>query len=118
MTKDEIEALIDARIKLALAIDNNDDVRVANLRKFLTLAINGGEGGFTDATGDPLPLIRDNALVAQVAALGEHDEVLNRGLEALDEALNALKSEMLAQVSALAAGAIPPGTKFSAEVTK
>ena len=93
MTKDEIEALIDSRIKLALAIDNNDDVRVAAFRKFLDVAINGGPGAFTDPAGKPLALIRDNALVEQVAALET-------------------------QVAALDVGAIPPGTRFTAEVTK
>ena len=69
MTRAEIEALIDARIKLALAIDNNDDVRVASFRKLLDLAVNGGPGAFTDAQGNPLPLVRDNALVEAVKAI-------------------------------------------------
>lgn len=69
MTKAEVEALIDAKIKLALAIDNADDVRLTAFRKLLDLAVNGGPGAFTDAQGNPLPLIRDRALVDAVEAL-------------------------------------------------
>lgn len=69
MTKDEVEALIDSRIKLALAIDNQDDVRIASLLKLMDLAINGGPGGFTDAQGNPLPLVRDRSLVTLVETL-------------------------------------------------
>ena len=54
MTADEIEALVNARVDTALA---------AQFRKLLDLAVNGGEGAFTDAQGNPLPLIRDKGLL-------------------------------------------------------
>lgn len=57
MTKEEIEALVNQRVDAALA---------AQFRPLLNLAINGGPGAFTDAAGNPLPLIRDRALVNAV----------------------------------------------------
>lgn len=66
MTREEVEKLIDQKIAMALAIDNGDDVRLAQFRKLLDLAINGGTGQFTDAQGKPLPLIRDRALIQAV----------------------------------------------------
>lgn len=54
MTKEEIEALVNQRVDAALA---------AQFRPLLNLAINGGPGAFTDAAGNPLPLIRDEALL-------------------------------------------------------
>ena len=62
MTKDEIEALVNQRVDAALA---------AQFRTLLNLAINGGVGEYTDANGNPLPYIRDEALVR---AVKEHIE--------------------------------------------
>lgn len=58
MTDDEIRKLVDTAI-------------AAQFRALLNLAVNGGPGAFTDPQGNPLPLVRDNDLVARVAAL-EH----------------------------------------------
>lgn len=60
MTKEEIEALVNQRVDAALA---------AQFRPLLNLAINGGQGAYTDPQGKPLPLIRDNDLVGRVHAL-------------------------------------------------
>ena len=60
MTPEQIEALVNARVDAALA---------GQFRLLLNLAINGGPGQYTDAQGNPLPLIRDRALVT---ALDEH----------------------------------------------
>jgi len=58
MTKEEIEAIVNARVDAALSIQ---------FRKLLDLAINGGPGAFTEPTppNNLLPLIRDQALVRQ-----------------------------------------------------
>lgn len=69
MDKADIEKLIDQKLALAFAVDNADDVRLAHFRKLLNLAVNGGEGAFADAQGNPLPLIRDADLVERVAQL-------------------------------------------------
>ena len=57
MTKEEIEALVNARVDAALS---------AQFRKLLDLAINGGPGQYTDAQGNPLPLIRDKGLIEHI----------------------------------------------------
>ncbi|HML99521.1 MAG TPA: hypothetical protein PKD75_13690 [Tepidiformaceae bacterium] len=57
MTREEIEALVNQRVDAAMA---------AQFRTLLNLAINGGPGAYTDSQGNPLPLIRDHALVTEV----------------------------------------------------
>lgn len=69
MTKEEIEALIDERIKAALA-SADDLVRLSSFRKLLDLAVNGGPGAFTHPSGNLMPLIRDKGLLEHLA---DHD---------------------------------------------
>ena len=57
MTKEEIEALVNKRVDAALS---------AQFRPLLELAINGGPGQYTDAQGNPLPLIRDQGLIEHI----------------------------------------------------
>lgn len=64
-----LREIIREEIANALEIDNAFDVRLLHFRRLLELAMNGGPGAFTDATGAPLPLIRDRNLVARVEAL-------------------------------------------------
>ena len=59
MTKEEIEALVNARVDAALA---------AQFRKLLDLAVNGGPGAFTDPQGNPLPLIHDRTLIEHLVS--------------------------------------------------
>jgi len=67
MTKEEIEALVSAKVNAALS---------AQFRPLLGLAINGGPGQYADSQGNPLPLVRDEALLAahkaQAQALTDH----------------------------------------------
>lgn len=80
MTPDEVRAIVHGELAMALAIDNNDDVRIAHFRRLLDLATNGGEGQFADADGNPLTLIRDRDMLARVEALEAANE--DRGVPA------------------------------------
>lgn len=69
INEERLREIIREEIANALEIDNALDVRLLHFRRLLELAVNGGPGAFTDATGAPLPLIRDRELVARVEVL-------------------------------------------------
>lgn len=52
-----------------IARDETEKHVGTTFRRYLDLAINGGDGGFTDPQGNPLPLVEPTALTRRVASL-------------------------------------------------
>lgn len=84
MTEDQVKEIVRSMISSAEA----DDVTINAFRQLMDLAINGGPDGFTDPQGNPLPLVRDKALVDAVNQISQAsglDPVLIQKLAAAAE---------------------------------
>lgn len=84
MTEDQVKEIVRSMISSAEA----DDVTINAFRQLMDLAINGGPDGFTDPQGNPLPPVRDKALVDTVNQISQAsglDPVLIQKLAAAAE---------------------------------
>lgn len=84
-------ALTEAEVR-RIARQEAEAFVAGSFRTYLNLAVNGGPGAFSDPLGNPLPLVRDEALLVVVA-------------------------DMDTRLREIHSGAVAPGTRFTAEVT-
>lgn len=67
----DLATLVDARIRAM--VDAGELVPTRLFRTYLDLAVNGGRGAFTDAAGNPLPLIHDRDVLQRMQSLEEFE---------------------------------------------
>lgn len=84
---EQLRRIIREEMAEAFNVDNEGDVRLHHFRRLLELATNGGAGAFADASGNPLPLIRDRNVLQRLVSLEEFEEETEKQLATIVQQL-------------------------------